>query len=578
MVDVSILQRFQDWFSATSGIPAIIRDIQGRPVTKASESSRFCQLVMGTECGHERCRLSNHRACREAVVQEKPIKYVCHAGMTQIAAPIEVQGHAVGTIVMGDRPVTSLSPEKIEQLAAECGIEPEELYRSASELRRWSDEKMREGIGFLQMVASTLARICYQGQEARSRLEELIALHEVSTLLTSTLDLQKILNTLARKVTELLNVKGCSIRLLDRTGKELVIKSFYNLSKRYRNKGPLLVERSSIDRSAMRGKAVQITDMRNDPRVVYPKDAEEERIFSGLAVGLISKKRPVGTIHVYSSGHHVFRDDEIRLLRSLANHAAAAIENARLYQESLERKELVRELMLAGEIQERLLPDSPPPLDGFEMEAKSTPCRAVGGDFYDFITLGQDRVAIVIADVSGKGIPGALLMATARAALRAEVQRGINPSAVMRHLNVTLCQDTKANQFVSLFFAILNTQTGYLTYTNAGLNPPFRLRRGAVATLGRGGIVLGADENSDFERGRLKLKSGDVVVFYTDGVTDAVNQRLDVFGKERLLEVARLHSDGTAKDILLAVKSALQTFSRGQPQYDDITIIVLKTL
>ena len=574
LVDVDVLQRVQDSFAETTGISVSIRDLTGRSVTRPAAQNEFCRLVGNTRHGRQCCRESNARAVQRAAKEHRVVKYVCHAGLSQFAAPIEVEGVCVGTIVMGDRPEGQVTAGRIDQLARRTGLPVRKLYESLATVKHWSDDEMTRAITLLVAVANSVAGLCYQGAALRAKLREVSALFEVSKMITGSLDLEKVLTMVAKSATEVANAKGCSIRLID--GKHLVIKSFFNLSERYLNKGPVLVEKSAIDQAALRGDVVQMPDMLHDPRVLYPKDAEREGIRSGVSLGLISKKRPIGTLHLYSAERRKLDAEEVEVLRLLANQAAVAIENAQLYQQSMEKRRLDRELRVAGRIQEQLLPEKPPEIAGFDIAAASRPCSQVGGDFYDFVPLGKNRTAIVIADVAGKGVPAALLMATARAGMRAHLEATMEPRQLNRRLNRNLCHDARSGQFVSLFCGVLNTKEKTLLYSNAGHNPPLVVRSGDARPLGKGGLVLGADERESYEQEEIALRSGDLVFFYTDGITEALNSKDDLFGTKRLLHILRRAGKADSREIISRVMDAVRQFSGGVGQSDDISLVVIR--
>lgn len=577
LVDVAMLQRLQDGVAKICGISAIIRDLDGRPITQPSGQNRFCRLVMSTPYGQEHCRSSNRKAVKKAAAEHRIVKYVCHAGLSQFAAPIEVDGVCVGTIVMGDQPEGTVPVKGIAELARHTHIPENDLTDALMQLENWSEADMKRAVAFLQSITNAVAGLCYQGAELRTTLDELESLRELGKLLTGTLDLDKVLNLVAESATKLADAKGCSIRLIDPAGKELVIKSFYNLSRRYLDKGPVLLRESHIDQDALAGQVIQIQDMRNDPRVLYPKDAEREGIRSGIVLGLVSKAKPVGTLHLYTAERRTFEEHEVQFLRSLANQAAVAIENAQLYEQSIAKQELDQELRVARSIQDQLLPAEPPRIEGFDLAALSIPCSEVGGDFYDFVRVGTEKLAIVIADVAGKGIPGALLMASARAGLRAHLESTAQPDEVTRRLNVNLCHDTRANQFVSLFCGILNYRRRHLSYTNAGHNPPLLLRQGEVKELDKGGLVLGVEEQEVYEEDYVPLRSRDMLVFFTDGVTESLNAKGDLFGVRRLSQIVqKAPADAPAQDLLDRIRSGIESFAHGAPQQDDFTIIVIR--
>lgn len=576
LVDVDVLQRVQDGFAETTGISVIVRDLKGRPVTRASCQNAFCALMAASPFGRECCRKSNRRIVLRAAQEHRVVKYVCHAGLTQYAAPIEVKGICVGTIVMGDRPEGMIDPDRVVDIARKSGIQKKKLLDALAGVKRWSEEEMSRSIKLLLSIANSVAGLCYQGAELRARLQEISALYEVTRQIAGTLDLNKLLRLVARSATRVAGAKGCSIRLLDKKGKRLVIKSYYNLSQRYLDKGPVHVEKSAIDRAALRGEVVQINDMLNDPRVLYPKEAEREGIRSGISLGLISKAHPVGTLHLYSAQARAFDPDEIQALRSLANQAAIAIENAQLYEQSLEKRKLDRELRLAGAIQERLLPERAPDIEGYDIAAQGIPCSEVGGDFYDFVPAAKGRTALIIADVAGKGMPGALLMASSRAGLRAYLESTQEPRELMRRLNVNLYNDTRSGQFVSLFCSILDPKRRVLTYTNAGHNPPLLVRGQNIEQLEAGGLVLGASETEVYEQAEVTLEPGDLLLFYTDGVTEAMDRNGDIFGLGRLEELLRATEDAPPEEIIKRILVAIKVFTRNTPQSDDITMIAMR--
>lgn len=576
LVDVEVLQRVQDGFAETTGISVVVRDLQGKPVTRPSCQNSFCRLVASTKSGQTCCRESNRRAVVRAAHEHRIVKYICHAGLTQYAAPIEVNGVCVGTIVMGDRPEGPLDTERIGALARKAGVPERKLREALGRVERWSEEEMSRAISQLLSIANSVAGLCYQGAELREKLREISALYEVSRLLASTLDLSKLLHLVARSATQIAGAKGCSIRLMDPSRKTLVIKSFYNLSQRYLDKGPVLVARSSIDRAALGGEVVQIHDMLHDPRVLYPKEAQQEGIRSGVSLGLISKNRPIGTLHLYSSEPRTFDEHEVQVLRSLANQAAVAIENAQLFEQAREKRQLDRELRLAGRIQERLLPKEPPVIEGYDIASYSRPCSEVGGDFFDFVTLKDGQTVFVIADVAGKGVPGALLMASARAALRAHLESTREPRQLLRRLNLNLSHDTQPGQFVTLFCGVLDPKRRALLYTNAGHNPPLLVRKGQLEPLEIGGLVLGADEQETYEQAEVLLRRGDLLFFYTDGITEALNPHHDMFRQKRLEGILREARDADANAVIQRVLKAVKTFTRGETQSDDVTMIAVR--
>lgn len=248
------------------------------------------------------------------------------------------------------------------------------------------------------------------------------------------------------------------------------------------------------------------------------------------------------------------------------------------YRRELERTEY--EMETARGIQQSFLPESPPRVKGFELAALSLPAREVGGDFYDFIPISQDKVGIVIADVSGKGMPAALFMALSRTLIRANTVGKTTVSEAIRRANNLISQDAKSGMFVTLFYAVLDSKRKLLRYVNAGHNPPLLLKEtaGGVILLEAKGIALGVLDDIDLEERELKLASNDVVIFYTDGVTESINEKEEQFGQERLIAAIEKGIDLPVQDLIDKVKEEVTTFARGQPQFDDLTLVALKAV
>jgi sigma-B regulation protein RsbU (phosphoserine phosphatase) len=248
------------------------------------------------------------------------------------------------------------------------------------------------------------------------------------------------------------------------------------------------------------------------------------------------------------------------------------------YRRDLERKEF--EIETARRIQQGFLPESTPRLDGFELGAFSLPALEVGGDFYDFIPIDRDKWGLVIADVSGKGFPAALFMALSRMCVRANAMGVSTASEAIGIANKLIYHDAKSGMFVTLFYALLDLKQRRITYVNAGHNPPllFSGNTGGVILLGAKGIALGVLDDINLEEIQLDLGSSDTVVFYTDGVTEAINAKEEQFGQERLINLVVENSHLSASSLVDKVKSEVVDFSLGQPQFDDLTLVVLKAL
>jgi sigma-B regulation protein RsbU (phosphoserine phosphatase) len=248
------------------------------------------------------------------------------------------------------------------------------------------------------------------------------------------------------------------------------------------------------------------------------------------------------------------------------------------FRREIERTEF--EMDTARGIQQSFLPESPPHIEGFELAALNLPARQVGGDFFDFIPVSENEWGIVIADVSGKGVPAALFMALSRTLVRANVSDKITASEAIQKANHLISQEAQMGMFVTLFYAVLAPEQRRLQYVNAGHNPPFVVNKGStdVILLRASGIAMGVIDDVVLEEKEIMLDSNDVVVFYTDGITEAINMAGEQFGEKRLVETINRNADSPVKDLVGAVKDEVFIFASGQPQFDDFTLVILKAI
>lgn len=271
---------------------------------------------------------------------------------------------------------------------------------------------------------------------------------------------------------------------------------------------------------------------------------------------------------------------DLELVSSLANLAIISIENAHLFKTAIEKQRMEDELAIAREIQQGLLPRTLPAIPGFEIAAVNISSKQVGGDYYDVVPIAHDQYIFAIGDVSGKGTPAALLMANVQASLRAFAPMGLSLPEATSRINDLTCQNTGQDKFITFFWASLNRERRELRYVNAGHNPPFLLRAdGTIERLEVGGIILGLMKAvSPYQEGSVTLNSGDVIVMFTDGVSEAMNAQEEDYTEERLEALLKeLRSESPTK-IIEGVRKALDNFTLGTPQSDDITMLVLRVL
>jgi serine phosphatase RsbU (regulator of sigma subunit) len=324
---------------------------------------------------------------------------------------------------------------------------------------------------------------------------------------------------------------------------------------------------------------VQIANAQTS-ELVQPNLAALFELESVVLFPLIARGDMVGALGVdQGERDHRFNEEEMRVLYGIANQAAVAIERARLDEQAELKKRLDYELGLARQIQTSFLPARPPRLPGYDIAAAWHAARLVGGDFYDMIPLQHNRLGLVIADVSDKGLAAALFMALTRTVIRTMAIGKPTPREALERANDVIIADAQSDMFVTAFYGVLDTMDGSMTFVNAGHNPPLVYHHASrtVTPLKDHGIAMGILSSVELPQSFLQLECGDVIVMYTDGVTDALDTSgEEEFGATRLTEVVQEHAEKTAQGLTDEILGAVQEFTRGAPQFDDLTLMVVK--
>ncbi|HVW85967.1 MAG TPA: SpoIIE family protein phosphatase [Bryobacteraceae bacterium] len=332
------------------------------------------------------------------------------------------------------------------------------------------------------------------------------------------------------------------------------------------------------DRVLNSGASVLVRDTSLDDAFRERRSIVEQNIRTLMAVPLQTREQIIGVIYVDSpSLLREFTKDDLSVLTVMANVAAIRIEQTRFAEIEQARQLLARDLEQAAEIQRRFLPGVAPKVRGLDLGGHNAPCRTVGGDYYDFFPYGESRVAMVLGDVSGKGMPASLLMMGLQARVQVLIEEPKSLAEVMTRLNRITSHNCPSNRFISLFFCILDGDTGELVFCNAGHNPPLIIRKGgAWEQLKGGGPVLGILPSIEYKELRVRLEEGDALVIYSDGVTEAADPKGEEFEVERLAEVVAKNSDQEAIGIIAEVNKAVADYTAGAAQADDITLIVAR--
>lgn len=546
-LDIATLQQIQDQFAGITGVRTSIRDAAGRALTRPTEPSGSPEPAEGAA----------------------PFA----------AGPIDIDGQRLGSIVMETGPDNPIDGEQLAEWAKRYDLPLDKLRALAEQFRQRVEDRQHAAVGFLQLLANAIARQCLQEYQLHRRIEELGTIYRVANELVAGTDLQKLLDLVTKTVTSVMNGKAAALRLLDPNRRELLVKSVFGLSPRYLNKGPVLVEASQIDRAALKGDTIYIRDLATDPRVLYPQEMKDEGLVSGLVVGLIYRNRPVGVIRLYTGEPRDFSSFEVSLLRTICGQAAAAIVNTELQIESRQAEYIQRQLDLARDVQRRMIPSAPPALGNIDLAGLYTPCFDLGGDFYDFIELDDNRLGLCIADVVGKGVAASLMMASVRSSLRAYAYHYRDLRELIRQVNRSICRDTLANEFVTLFYGELDPSSLRLRYCNAGHNPPILLRKdGQFEELSAGGTIVGAFEDATFTVADVRLQQGDLLLFYTDGLVDSMNFRDERYEIGRVRENLRRFAEQPVAQILGNIRWEVRKFTGLTPRVDDLTMVALKVV
>jgi sigma-B regulation protein RsbU (phosphoserine phosphatase) len=330
-----------------------------------------------------------------------------------------------------------------------------------------------------------------------------------------------------------------------------------------------------IGHVALSGKPFISPDVRNEPRYINAR----ARTRSEMVAPIISNNEVIGVFDLESDELNAYAKDDLEVLMLLASQVAIIIEKVMLHDQLIEKQRLETQLEVARQVQLELLPARDPQLEGFDISAYNFPTEEVSGDYYDWVRIYDDQIGIVIADVSGKGVPAALLMAFLRASLRAATHIGYAPHISMSKVNYLLWESIERNQFVTSFYGTLDASNRTLAYSNAGHNPPLLMEADGKAHFEeRGGVPLGMFRDSRYYEYYLTLEPGQVLVLYTDGATEAMNPADEEYDRDRLVEAVRQCRHLGAREMIEFIHRDVIDWTEGLGAHDDVTFFIVKAL
>lgn len=431
------------------------------------------------------------------------------------------------------------------------------------------------GLGFLSVILHLPTASLFD-----RKIREIQSFQELSKSASSILDSNEILKLISEKTASVIKADILWFEILDsRTGK-------LNLSMT-ESQNDLGISESELPRNGLSSwvmqnrQSVLINDVSKDPRTTS-FNGVRNKFGSLLAAPLVAQKGVIGVLYSGKRDPFAFDEEDRELLQSFANQATISLENARLFNELIEKERFEQELKIAHDAQQKLLPKDMPDMPGLEIAAMSSAANEVGGDYYDFFELDEDRLGIAVGDVSGKGAKAAFYMAELKGVIESIARIYSSPKEVMVHINETLCRNLDRQTFISLIYSVFDFKKKELVFARAGHCPllHFASDKSECKFLEPPGLGLGLNDSDKFTQvlseQKVKLRNGDVFVYYTDGVTEARNKMDEEFKETRLLDLVSQHSASKAHELKDFLVTEVTDFVGGAKHHDDFTFVVAK--
>jgi len=431
----------------------------------------------------------------------------------------------------------------------------------------------------LHLLTLTASRIAQAIENARlytrvsRQAQSLSVLNEISVELTSILDLGPLLERVGQLLRRLIDYQMFSVMLLDEKGESLITRYAWRFGSSHAPQRRISVNSGLVGAAVREWRLINVPDVRRDARYL-PMNPETR---SELILPLFYKGRVIGVLDLEHTRPGFFNEEHERTISTMAAQVAIAIENARLYQAvKRQERQLERDITMAREVQMRLLPHAAPTLRNAELAVQFLPAHTIGGDLYDFLDYGSGHTAIVMGDVSGKAAPAALFAALVSGMMRSEATQHPQPATMLATLNDALQERKLESQYVTMLFALWNDEDLTLQVANSGAVQPIFCRAGQSNIVKAEGLPLGLFPGAAYDEIRVATQPGDVVVFVSDGITDAEDAEGEMFGQDRLANILCAHRDHSADQIAQAILTEVSLFQGDQDRFDDETIIVLR--
>jgi len=440
------------------------------------------------------------------------------------------------------------------------------------------DDLLNRDLGLLEVLGERISitlRNSWVLREATRASEEAKSLYEVGIALSGSLELDELMNKILASLSKVIECEIAMIYLVDPENGTINQISTIGLEDFPTDQLRLKIGQGICGRVAETGEGIIVSDVNQNTDYIACRTTTE----SEMAVPLKFNNVVVGVLNVESDQSDAYKEHELELMNAFASLAAVSIERAKLHKQMLSARKLEHEIAIARRIQKTFLPSGNPRIEGFDIAGLNLPSAEVGGDYYDFIPIVENQYGIAIGDVSGNGIPASLIMAAFRASLKAEIRNNFAIRAILSKVNNLLFESIDRERYVTAAYGVLDSKNRIFTYSNAGHNPPILLREsGELQYLNEGGMALGIFANSTYEENSILLKSGDIMLFYTDGVTEVKDENDVEFNEQRLIDAARETRDKPAVKIIEYIVDQAEKFKKDSKFIDDLTLIVLKTL
>jgi sigma-B regulation protein RsbU (phosphoserine phosphatase) len=418
-----------------------------------------------------------------------------------------------------------------------------------------------------------------------STIDKLRMLLDITKKISRSLDLQEVLNLVMDTLDSLIPYDAAGIFVVQCTKKEQLpegeeLCTFKSEAVRGYDIDELSdlhlkLGEGMIGSVALSGTPIIAPDVLKEPIYINARD----RTRSEMIAPIISNDEVIGVFDLESDELNAYSDDDLEVLMMLASQVAIIIEKVMLHEQLIEKKRLEGQLEVARQVQLELLPARDPELPGYDISAYNFPTEEVSGDYYDWVPIYDDQIGIVIADVAGKGVPAAILMAFLRASLRAATHIGYATHISMAKVNFLLWESIERNQFVTAFYGILDAQKGTLAYSNAGHNPPLLVNAaGKAKFIEKGEQPLGMFRETRYHEYHLEFEPGDVLVLYTDGATEANSPSGEEFGRERLAQAVKDNYDRPARELIAGLQMEILKWTNNVGSHDDVTFFVIRAL